>query len=67
LKQVGRTRISQTYVDKNEFKKGYGLRSNLLKDEDDNLFADSYNILNRWKNCVCHLLNVCGINDVGHV
>jgi hypothetical protein len=32
-----------------EFKRGYKLRSNLVKDEKDDL-ADSQNILNGWKN-----------------
>jgi hypothetical protein len=34
----------------NEFKRGYQPRSNLVKDENGNLFEDSHNILNRWKN-----------------
>jgi hypothetical protein len=40
----------------NEFKKGYQPRSNLLKDENSDLLADSHNILNRWKNYFTHLL-----------
>jgi hypothetical protein len=35
----------------NEFKKVYQPRTNLVKDENDDLLADSYNFLNRWKNC----------------
>jgi hypothetical protein len=34
----------------NEFKRGYQPRSNLLKEENGELLADSHNILNRWKN-----------------
>jgi hypothetical protein len=34
----------------NEFKKGYQPRSNLVKDENGDLLADSHNILNRLKN-----------------
>jgi hypothetical protein len=35
----------------NEFSMGYQpTRSNLVKDENGDLFADSHNILNRWKN-----------------
>jgi hypothetical protein len=30
------------------------------------LLADSHNILNRWKNYFCQLLNVHGINEVRH-
>jgi hypothetical protein len=33
----------------NEFKKGYQPRNNLVKEENCDLFADSHNILNRWK------------------
>jgi hypothetical protein len=29
---------------------GYQLRTNLVKDENCNLLAESHNILNRWKN-----------------
>jgi hypothetical protein len=47
----------------NEIEKGYRRRSDLRKDENGDLLEDSYNILNRWKNC-CQLLNVLGINDV---
>jgi hypothetical protein len=33
-----------------EFKRGYQPRSNLAKDENGALLADSHNILNMWKN-----------------
>jgi hypothetical protein len=36
----------------------------LVKDENGGLLADSQNILSRWKNYLCQLLNVHGINDV---
>jgi hypothetical protein len=36
----------------------------MIKAENGNLLADSYSILNKWKNYVCQLLNVHGINDV---
>jgi hypothetical protein len=32
----------------NEFKNGYQPRSNLIKDENNDLLADSHHILNRW-------------------
>jgi len=44
--------------------KGYQPRTNLVKDENGDLIADSHNILNRWKNYFCQLLNVHGINDI---
>jgi hypothetical protein len=40
------------------------LRSNLVKDENGDLLADSHSILNKWKNYFCQLLNVHRINDV---
>jgi hypothetical protein len=40
------------------FKRGYQLRNNLVKDENEDLLADSHNILNRWKNYFSQLLNV---------
>jgi hypothetical protein len=42
----------------NEFKRGYQLRNNLVKDENGDLLADSHNILNRWKKYFSQLLNV---------
>jgi hypothetical protein len=48
----------------NEFKKHYQCRTNLLKDDYNDLLADSHNILNIQKTCFCQLLNVYGINDV---
>jgi hypothetical protein len=41
----------------NEFKKGYQPSSNLIKDENGDLLADSYNIVNRRKNYFSQLLN----------
>jgi hypothetical protein len=35
----------------NEYKRGYQLRSNLVKDKNCNLLVDSHNILNSWRNC----------------
>jgi hypothetical protein len=37
----------------NEFKKGYQLRTNIVKDENGDLLADSHSILNRWKSYFC--------------
>jgi hypothetical protein len=41
--------IRDLYREINEFKMGYQPRSNLVKDENDDLLADSNTILNRWK------------------
>jgi hypothetical protein len=52
------------YRGKNEFKKGYQPRSNLVNDEKCDLFADSHNILNTWKNYFSQLLIVHRVSDV---
>jgi hypothetical protein len=52
--------ISDLYRRINEFKKGYQLRTNLVKDERGDLLADPHKILSRWKNYFCQLLNVHG-------
>jgi hypothetical protein len=56
--------ITDLYSNIKEFKKGYQPRSNLIKDENSDLLADSRSTLNRWKNYFCQLLNVRGVNDV---
>jgi hypothetical protein len=40
------------------------LRSNLMKDENGELIADSPNIFNRWKKYFYQLLNLHKFNDV---
>jgi hypothetical protein len=50
----------------NEFKRGYQTRNNLVKDENGDLFTDSHNILNRWKN-YSQLLNVNNVSDVRQI
>jgi hypothetical protein len=37
---------------------------NLIKDENGDLLAESHNIMNRWKNYFCQLLNMHGVNDI---
>jgi hypothetical protein len=37
---------------------------NLVKDENADLVAESHNILNKWKNYPCQLMNVHGVTDV---
>jgi hypothetical protein len=56
--------IRDLYRGINEFKKGYQPRTNLVKDERGDLLADPHNILNRWKNYFCQLLNVNGAGSV---
>jgi hypothetical protein len=50
--------IRDLYRGINDFKRGYQPRSNLVKDENYDLFADPHNILNRWKNYLSQLLSV---------
>jgi hypothetical protein len=38
-----------------------------VKDENGDLFADSNNILNRWKNYFSQLLNVHNVSDVRQI
>jgi hypothetical protein len=52
--------IRDQYRGITEFKKGYQHKTNLVKDERDNLLVDPQKILNRWKNCFLQLLNVQG-------
>jgi hypothetical protein len=42
--------IRDLYSGINDFKRGYQPRSNLVKDENADLLADSHNIVIRWKN-----------------
>jgi hypothetical protein len=51
----------------NEFKRGYQPRSNLVKNENGDLLADSNTILNRWKSYFSQLLNVHNISDVRQI
>jgi hypothetical protein len=55
--------IRDLYRGINEFKKCYLHRTDLLKDENRDLLAESHNILNRRKNYFCQLLNIHGVND----
>jgi len=47
----------------NDFKKGYQPRTNIVKDEKGDLFADWQRILAGWRNYFFLLLNVLGVND----
>jgi len=46
------------------FKKGYQPRTNIVKDDKGDLFADSHCILATWRNYFSKILNVHGVNDV---
>jgi hypothetical protein len=59
--------IRDLYKGINDFKGGYQPRSNLVKDENDDLLADSHNILNRCKNLFPQLLTVHGVSDVRQI
>jgi hypothetical protein len=54
--------IRDLYKGINDFKKGYQLRTDIVKDDTDDLFADSHSILARWRNYFLQLLNVYGFN-----
>jgi hypothetical protein len=56
--------ITDLYRGINEFKKAYQPRTNMVKEENGDLLANSHSILNRWKSYFCQLLNVHGVNDV---
>jgi hypothetical protein len=47
-----------------DFKKGYQLRNNIVKDEKGDLVADSHSILARLRKHFSQLLNIHGVNDV---
>jgi hypothetical protein len=64
-KQRVRTKnIRELYRGITEFKRGYQPRTNLAKDEMEDLFADYHNISNRWMNYSSQLLNIHGVNYV---
>ncbi|PNF40027.1 hypothetical protein B7P43_G12320, partial [Cryptotermes secundus] len=56
--------IRDLYRGINDFKRGFQPSSNLVKDENGDLLADSHNILNRWRNYYSQLLNVHRVSDV---
>ena len=56
--------IRDLYRGINDFKKGYQLRTIILKDEKGDLVADPHSIMTRWRNCFSQLLNADGVNDV---
>jgi hypothetical protein len=59
--------VRDLYRGINEFKRGYQPRSNLEKDENGDLLADSHSILKRWKNYLSQLLNAHRARDVRQI
>jgi hypothetical protein len=59
--------IRDLYRGINEFKRGYQPKNSLVKGENGDLLADSYNILNRWKNYFSQFLNVRNASDVRQI
>jgi hypothetical protein len=51
--------IRDLYRGINEFKRGYQPRSNLVKDENGDLLAESNNAINSWKNT--YKAQICAI------
>ena len=56
--------IKDLYMGINDFKKSYQPRTNIVKDDKDDMVADSHSILARWRNFFSQLLNIRGVNDV---
>jgi hypothetical protein len=56
--------IRDLYRGITEFRKGYKPRTNLVKDEKGSLLADPQQILTRWKNYFCQLLNVQRVGGI---
>jgi hypothetical protein len=48
----------------NDFQKGYKPRTNIVKDDKGDLFADCHSILASWRNYFSQIFNVHGVNDV---
>ena len=58
--------IRDLYRGISDIKKGYQPRTNVVKDEDDDLIADSYSIVARWRKNFSQVLNVHGVSDIKH-
>jgi hypothetical protein len=55
--RFGTWNIRSLYRGINEFKRGYQLGNNLVKDENSDQTADSNSIVNTWKSYFSQLLN----------
>ena len=56
--------IRDLYRGINDTKKGYKLRTRIVKDEKGDLVADTHSIMARWRNYFSQILNVHGDSDV---
>jgi hypothetical protein len=56
--------VRDLYRGINDLKKGYQPRTNIVKDEQDDLVVDSSSILARWRNYFSQIFNVHGVKDV---
>ena len=56
--------IRELYRGINYYKKGYQPRCNIVKDEKDDLVADSHSSVARWWNYFSQLFNVHGVKEV---
>ena len=63
LKLKIRYKIRDLYKSISDFKKGYQSITNIIKDDKDDLFLDSYSTVARWNNLCSQLLNVLGIRQ----
>ena len=59
--------IIDLYKGIKDFKKGYQARVNVIKNENEELLADSNSILNRWKDFFSQLLNVHKDNEMREI
>ena len=59
--------VRDLYKGIKDFKKGYQARVNVIKNQNEEMLADSNSILNRWKDYYSQLLNVQKNNDVEEI
>jgi hypothetical protein len=59
--------VRDLYRGINDFKKGYQPRTTIVKDEKEDLVADSHSIMTRWRNYFSQLLNVYEVKGVRQV
>ena len=64
LKLTVKSKTSVLYRGISDFKKGYQFRTNIVKDEKDDLFTDCHSIVARWRKHFSQRLNVHGVSDV---
>jgi len=59
--------IRELYRGISDFKKGYKPRTNIVKDDNGDLFVDSHSILVMWRKYFSQLLNVQRVSEVRHI